>query len=51
VNKSSAVRVGISVADSHREYPVIIVNTGSWVAVRVWPHPTGNRMSGNQKSC
>ena len=28
-----------------------MVSTGSCVAVRTWPNPTGNSMSGNQKSC
>ena len=27
-----------------------MVNTGSSFAVRVWPNPTGNSISGNQKS-
>ncbi len=27
-----------------------MVNTGSCLAVRTWPHPTGSVMSGNQKS-
>jgi len=48
--KSSAVRVGINTADAHREYPHTIVNTGSAVALRAWPHPTGTTTSGNQKS-
>jgi len=44
------VRVGISTPDAHLEYPHTMVNTGSCFAVRDWPNPTGNTMSGNQKS-
>ncbi len=44
------MRVGISTAISHRAYPVTMVNTGSWAAVRACPNPTGTSMSGNQKS-
>jgi len=49
-NRSAACRDGISTADSHREYPVTIVSTGSRVAVRTCPNPAGSAMSGNQKS-
>jgi len=40
----------ISRANSVREYAATIVNTGSCLAVRVCPNPTGTTMSGNQKS-
>ena len=33
-SSSSCARDGTSTADSHREYPVTIVSTGSWFAVR-----------------
>jgi hypothetical protein len=49
-NKSAAVRVGINTPDSHREYPVTIVKTGSCVGLRTWPNPTGSWIGGNQKS-
>jgi hypothetical protein len=36
-NKSSERRLGISTADSHREYAQIIVSTGNNVGLRVCP--------------
>jgi hypothetical protein len=49
-NRSSAHRDGTSSADAHREYPETIVSTGSCLAVRTCPNPTGTCTSGNQKS-
>ena len=49
-NRSSARRVGIKIADNHREYPHTIVNTGSGIGVRLWPNPTGTVIGGNHKS-
>jgi hypothetical protein len=48
--RSSAPRVGISSAEAHREYPNTIVSTGSRLAVRACPNPTGSVAGGNQKS-
>ena len=49
-NRSGAPRDGTSTPESHREYPVTIVRTGSRFAVRTCPDPTGSSISGNQKS-
>ena len=49
-NRSCSPREGTSTAARNREYPLTIVSTGSRVAVRTCPHPTGRVMSGNQKS-
>jgi hypothetical protein len=50
LNKSAALRVGMSTPISQREYPHTIVSTGSCTGRRTCPHPTGTMTGGNQKS-
>jgi hypothetical protein len=47
---SRARRDRSRIAESQREYPSTIVNTGNCIGERVCPYPTGALIGGNHKS-